>query len=77
MPAKLQNHNYMWMILFSVHAKTKNEAAAVFSVAMIPVSHRVQDSCLHFNMKKQSVCLSLDQQCSNICVGQWRDMRYG
>lgn len=38
------------------HAKTKCEAATILSGAMVPVSHWLNNSCLHLNTKK-TVCM--------------------
>ena len=44
-----------------VHAKTKSEAAAILSGAMVPVSHWLHDACLHLNTKK-TVCMFFSRQ---------------
>lgn len=43
------------------YAKTKDEAAAILSGALVPVSHWLQNSCLHLNTKK-TVCMFFSHQ---------------
>lgn len=43
------------------HAKTKQEAAAILSGAMVPVSHWLRNSCLHLNTTK-TVCMFFSRQ---------------
>jgi len=44
-----------------VHAKTKQEAAAILSAALAPVSNWLNESCLHLNTKK-TVCMFFSRQ---------------
>ncbi len=44
-----------------VHAKSKQEAATKLSAALAPVSHWLNESCLHLNTKK-TVCMFFSRQ---------------
>ena len=61
------------------HASSIKEAAAVLSGAMVPVSHWLQNCCLHLNTKKLSVCCSPESQLWDSNNQSWwvvRDLRW-